>query len=57
MIKCIKCKGIIKGNSLPSKCKECGNEDLSLFIRIDNQDINLKLYKRDKEWLESCLIK
>ena len=57
MIKCTKCKNIIKGNSLPSKCKECGNEDLCLFIRIDDQDINPKLNKRDKEWLEARIIK
>ena len=56
MIKCLKCEYMIKGNSLPSRCIHCGNEDLMLFIRIE-QDINPKENKRMKEWLESRLIK
>lgn len=58
-LKCLKCKKVLSGSGglhLTSKCPHCGNEDLSLFIRVDDQDINPKAYKRDKEWLESRTI-
>lgn len=59
-MKCLKCKNIISGSGglhLPSKCPNCGNEDLSLFIRVDDQDINPTAHKKDKEWLESRIVK
>ena len=52
MIKCLKCKDIVKGNALPSKCPNCGNEDLSQFIRVDEEIDPIK-NKREREWLES----
>ncbi len=58
-LKCQKCGNILSGSDglhLLSKCPNCGNNDISLFIRVDDQDIDPKKYKRDKEWLESRLI-
>ena len=59
-LKCLKCNKVYSGSEglhLTSKCLNCGNDDLSLFIRVDDEDINPKAYKRDKEWLESRSIK
>lgn len=55
-IKCLKCKYVMLGiNSLHmvSKCSRCGNKDMDMFIRIDDEDIDPRKYKKDKEWLES----
>ena len=52
MIKCLECKKTYRGNTLLAKCPHCGNEDLTKFIRVD-EDIDLSLNKRDREWLES----
>lgn len=38
-------------------CNNCGNGDLSKFIRIDDEDIDPSKHQRDREWLESRLIK
>ena len=59
-LKCLKCNNVLSGSGglhLTSKCPECGNADLSSFIRVDDEDINPKAYERDKEWLESRLVK
>ena len=58
-IKCQKCGNISAGTSglHLGTCSICGNEDLSKFVRIDDEDIDPLKYKSDKEWLESRLIK
>lgn len=57
-LKCLKCQKVFSGSEglhLSSQCSECGNDDLSLFIRVDDEDIDPIKNKRDKEWLESQL--
>ncbi|MHA1250913.1 MAG: hypothetical protein ACTSRP_13050 [Candidatus Helarchaeota archaeon] len=57
-IKCLVCNHIITGINglhLISKCENCGNSDLSKFIRVEDEDINYKQYLKDKEWLEEHL--
>lgn len=58
-VKCLKCKNVLSGSDglhLSSKCPKCGNTNMSLFIRVDDLDIDPKKNKRDKEWLESRVI-
>ncbi len=55
-LKCLKCKKVYSGSEglhLSSQCSECGNDDLSQFIRVDDEDIDPVKNKRYKEWLES----
>ena len=58
-IKCQVCETKFMGTSglHLGSCSQCGNEDISKFVRIDDEDINPSKYKSDKEWLESRLIK
>ena len=58
-IKCQECGTKFMGSSglHLGSCSKCGNEDLSKFIRIDDEDIDPSKYQSDKEWLESRLIK
>ena len=57
--KCFKCEKEYQGNVLRDKCPNCGNEDLTQFIRIDEAGFGFDpiKHKRDKEWLESLEIK
>lgn len=55
-IKCLICNNVISGSGglhLTTKCPECGNDDWSKFIRVDDEDIDPEKYQKDKEWLES----
>lgn len=55
-IKCAKCNKTLPGVAslhLLSKCPNCGNTDRTLFIRVDDDDIDPGKRQKDKEWLES----
>lgn len=55
-IHCSKCGHTLPGVKslhLVSRCSNCGNTDRSLFIRVDDEDIDPKARERDKEWLEA----
>lgn len=55
-ILCKKCSNAVKGVSslhLVKSCPECGNNDPSLFIRVEDEDINPAKEKQDKEWLDA----
>jgi len=56
-LKCLNCDHIINssdgGLHLSSRCPECENEDLTKFIRVDDEDIDPDENRREKEWLES----
>jgi hypothetical protein len=54
-VKCLKCKHTKSGVSslhMVSICEKCGNTDKSLFIRVEDEDIDPEKYQKDKEWLE-----
>jgi len=55
-ILCKKCSHTIAGASslhLVSNCPNCGNSDRSLFIRVEDEDIDPAKETRDREWLDS----
>lgn len=54
-LKCLKCKAIIKGNSLPRCCPVCGNKDLSNYVRVESEFTSKeqKQHDKDKSFLES----
>ena len=54
-IQCLKCDHIMSGTGglhMVTKCSNCGNDDWSQFIRVDDIDKNPETYQSDKEWLE-----
>ena len=55
-ILCKKCSHTIKGTSslhLVTSCPKCGNSDRSLFIRVEDEDIDPAKENQDKEWLDA----
>ena len=55
-ILCKKCSHTIKGASslhLVSSCPNCRNSDRSLFIRVEDEDIDPAKENQDREWLDA----